>query len=261
MILTDTHCHLYLENFQDDIDEVLSRASADGVSRILMPAINWSSLEAMDRLLERAVSGPGSNITLYKMVGIHPCDIQDNKLPDEEKLHQLASSDEFVAVGETGLDYYWSRDFVIEQKRSLEIHCSVARETGKPIVLHNRESTDDLLDIIEAEQDGTLKGVWHCFNGTVNEGKRAIGLGLCLGIGGVLTFKNAGVDKTVRELPLESMILETDAPYLSPEPHRGARNEPARVRLVAEKLAAIHSRPLQEVADVTNRNTDELFGL
>ena len=254
MIITDTHCHLYLPQFEQDLDDVLGRAAASGIKHIFLPAIDWPSIDAMANLNH-------PKITFYKMAGIHPCSVEDNLPIDDEKLFKLCSSDDFVAIGETGLDYYWSSDFVDEQKKSLRIHCDVARQTAKPIVLHNRDSTSDLLDIIEEEQDGRLTGVWHCFTGTVDEGKRALDLGLMLGVGGVATFKNGGVDKVLKHLPLDSLILETDAPYLTPAPNRGKRNEPAYIKLVAEKLAFIKDLSLQEIAEITTSNAFWLFDI
>lgn len=254
MILTDTHCHLYLDKFKDDLDEVLNRSSKDGIKHIFLPAIDWNSIEQMDQLQH-------PEITFYKMAGIHPCSVEENLPVDEEKLIDLCQTDEFVGVGETGLDYYWSTDFVEEQKESLRIHCRTAKQTGKPIVLHNRESTTDLLDLIEEEQDGSLNGVWHCFTGTEDEGKRALDLGLYLGVGGVSTFKNAGVDKTVAKMPMEKLILETDAPYLAPVPHRGKRNEPAFIKNIAENLATLKNLSVEEIAEKTTRNAFELFGI
>ena len=195
------------------------------------------------------------------MVGLHPCDVKKLASGLENELLELCSQNEIIGVGETGLDYYWSKDFVTEQKLSLHAHCRVAKKVNKPIVLHNRESTEDLLHIIEQEQDGSLNGIWHCFNGTVEEGKRAIELGLHLGIGGVVTFKNGGVDKTVVELPLEKMVLETDAPYLSPTPKRGKRNEPAFMKFTAEKLAEIFDLSLDEIVDKTSKTARSLFDL
>ncbi|MGK7371698.1 MAG: TatD family hydrolase, partial [Candidatus Halalkalibacterium sp. M3_1C_030] len=240
-MLVDTHCHIYLEQFEDDIQEVLTRAADNGIGHIFMPAINFDSLPKMDRLVHE-------KITFHKMAGIHPTEINEGVSTTEEKLYEYCKKDKIIAVGETGLDYYWSDEYKEKQKRSLRIHCIVAKTVNKPIVLHNRESTGDLLSIIEDEQDGNLSGIWHCFNGTVEEGKRAIDLGLHLGIGGVLTFKNAGVDKTVAELPLEKMILETDAPYLAPSPKRGERNEPSFVRFTAEKLAEVMDVSFDEIA-------------
>lgn len=252
--MIDTHCHIYAQQFDDDIQQVLGRAAEAGVTHIFMPAINFDSLPKMDEL-----SHP--QIQFHKMAGIHPTSINDGKGTTEEILFEYCDKDDFVAVGETGLDYHWSTDYKSEQQESLRLHCRVAKSVQKPIILHNRESTDDILDIIEHEQDGSLHGIWHCFTGSVDEGKRAIDLGLQLGIGGVLTFKNAGVDETVAQLPLEQMILETDAPYLSPEPKRGKRNEPAFVRFTAQRLSEVMEIPLDEVIATTDRNALNLFGI
>ncbi|MDX1636545.1 MAG: TatD family hydrolase [Balneolaceae bacterium] len=252
--MIDTHCHLYLEQFNDDLPEVMERAWEAGVEQILMPAINFDSLPKMDRLSH-------GQIRFHKMAGIHPTEINDGITTTRDELFDYCRSDDIIAVGETGLDCYWSSDYTESQKESLRLHCRVAKELGKPVVLHNRESTADLLEIIEEEQDGSLTGVWHCFNGSVEEGRRALDLGLYLGIGGVLTFNNAGVDETVSELPVERMILETDAPYLAPEPKRGTRNEPAFVKYTAQRLADLHGITLPEVDLITTDNAKELFSL
>ncbi len=252
--MIDTHCHIYSEQFEDDIEQVLDRAAEAGISHIFMPAINFDSLPKMDELNH-------PDIAFHKMAGIHPTDINDGTRTTEKELLNHCSKEDVVAVGETGLDYYWSSDFKSDQQKSLRIHCKVAKAVDKPIILHNRESTDDLLDIIEQEQDGTLGGIWHCFNGSVDEGKRTIDLGLELGIGGVLTFKNADVDKMVAQLPLKHMMLETDAPYLAPEPKRGKRNEPAFVKYTARKLAEVQDLSLDEVLEITDRNALQLFGV
>ena len=252
MNLSDTHSHLYLDSFDKDLDDVLKRAVDAGIRHIYLPAIDWVSLEQMKKLVH-------PDITFYKMVGIHPCEVSSSRLDEEEKLADTCASDDFVAVGETGLDYYWSTEHLDHQKESLKMHCRVAKALKKPVVLHNRESTTDLLDIIEEEQDGTLTGVWHCFNGSEDEGKRALDLGLFLGVGGVSTFKNAGVDATVKMMPMSRLILETDAPYLSPEPKRGKRNEPAYMKYTAENLAGLKEMSLEEVAKTTTQNAFELF--
>jgi TatD DNase family protein len=252
MMLIDTHCHIYLEQFQDDIGDVLDRAAEAGVKHIFMPSINLDSLEQMETL-----SHPG--IQFHKMAGLHPTEINQENAISKEQLMELCSNDKIVAVGETGLDYHWSDEYKKEQKTSLRLHCGVAKEVNKPIILHNRASTDDLLAIINDEQDGTLEGIWHCFNGSVDEGKRAIDLGLHLGIGGVLTFKNAGVDKSVTQLPLDKMMLETDAPYLAPEPNRGKRNEPAFIKDTAERLAEIMNIPFDTIARHTSQTALNFF--
>lgn len=251
--MIDTHSHIYLSKFDEDRDAVNQRAVEAGVKGIFMPAIDLTSVKQM-----RKLSHP--DIQFYKMVGVHPCDVKE-ELPDqfEEILTAYCSEDDFYGVGETGLDYYWSTDLVEQQKESFHLHCKVAKQVGKPVIIHNRESTDDMLEIIEQEQDGSLKGIWHCFNGTVEEGKRAIDLGLHLGIGGVVTFKNGGVDKTVAQLPLDKMMLETDAPYLSPTPKRGKRNEPSFMKFTAQKLADIFEMSLDEIDEKTTETAKRLF--
>jgi TatD DNase family protein len=250
----DTHCHIYDQQFDNDIQQVLNRAAEAGISHIFMPAINFDSLPKMDNLRH-------SDIRFYKMAGIHPTEINKGVTTTEEELIQYCRKDDIVGVGETGLDYYWSDDYKAEQQKSLHLHCRIAKSTGKPIVLHNRESTDDLLDIIEEEQDGSLAGVWHSFTGSAEEGKRALDLGLQLGIGGIFTFKNAGVDQSVAQLPIERMILETDAPYLAPDPKRGKRNEPGFVKYIARRLAEVLDITMEEVLAKTDENALRLFGI
>ncbi|MGD8749019.1 MAG: TatD family hydrolase [Balneolaceae bacterium] len=252
--MIDTHCHIYLKQFDKDIQEVLDRAAKSKVTHILMPAINFDSLPKMDKL-----SHP--EIRFSKMAGIHPTEINEGVSTTEDELYAHCEKDDIIAVGETGLDYYWSTDYKTKQKESLQIHCRVAKALQKPIVLHNRESTGDMFDIIETEQDGSLSGVWHCFNGSADEGRRAIDLGLNLGIGGVLTFKNAGVDKAVAQLPLKHMMLETDAPYLAPSPKRGKRNEPAFVKYTAQRLAEVLDVSFDEIVAKTDENALDLFGV
>jgi TatD DNase family protein len=251
-MLADSHCHIYMPQFEEDLPSVLDRAAKAGVNHIFMPAINAGSLERMDRLKH-------PDIQFHKMAGLHPTEINEGKKIDELELLNLCSRDDIVAVGETGLDYHWSDEYKQEQQESLNIHCRVAKQAGKPIILHNRASTGDLVSIIESHQNGHLKGIWHCFNGSAEEGRRAINLGLYLGIGGVLTFKNAEVDKSVAELPLEKMLLETDAPWLAPEPKRGKRNEPAFVQFTAKRLAQIKNISIQEVEENTTETALKLF--
>jgi len=253
--MIDTHCHIFLEQFDEDRKQVLQRAADHNITDICMPAINLDSLQKMEHITH-------PDINMHAMAGFHPTDI-DGTLPEnlEDKLYDICRGDDIIAVGETGLDYYWSTEFKDLQQESLRIHCSVARQLDKPVVLHNRDSTGDILQIIEEEQDGNLRGIWHCFTGTAEEGKRAIDLGLQLGIGGVTTFKNAGIDKHVARLPLENMMLETDAPYLAPAPKRGKRNEPAFVRFTAQKLADLFEKELQEIDRITTRNARKLFGI
>ena len=256
--MIDTHSHIYLPQFRKDLTDVLNRASHAGITDIMMPAIDFGSLEQMDQLAH-------PSIRFHKMAGIHPCDVDGSQKGLHEQLHEqlleMGSSDEIIAIGETGLDYYWSKEHIPAQQESLRRHCEVAKELGKPVILHNRDSTEDLLDIIEEQQDGRLRGIWHCFNGTTEQGRRALDLGLHLGIGGVVTFKNAGVDRVVAEMPLDRIVLETDAPYLAPVPKRGKRNEPSFMKYTAQKLADLFDISLEETDRVTTGNARRLFRL
>ena len=231
---------------------MLDRAADAGVTHIFMPAIDLDSIPKMEAIRN-------DRVKLYMMAGIHPSEVKEKRPKLEARLQEYCSRDDIIAVGETGLDYYWTTDYVVEQKESLHAHCRVSKSTGKPIVLHNRDSTSDVLDIIEEHQDGGLTGVWHCFTGTADEGRRALDLGLHLGIGGILTFKNAGVDKAVAELPLEKMMLETDAPYLAPDPKRGKRNEPSFLQYTARKLAEVKEMTLEKVVESTTKTALQLF--
>ncbi len=252
--MIDTHSHIYLPQFRKDLSEVLDRAADAGVTDILMPAIDFGSLKQMD-----ALSHP--SIRFHKMAGIHPCDVEGHPENLVDKLLELGSSADIIAIGETGLDYYWSKEHITAQKESLRRHCEVAKELDKPVILHNRDSTDNLLDIIEEQQDGSLRGIWHCFNGTPEQGQRALELGLHLGIGGVVTFKNAGVDQVVAEMPLDRLVLETDAPYLAPVPKRGKRNEPSFMKYTAQKLSELFGISLEETDRITTENARRLFRL
>lgn len=250
----DTHCHLYVEEFREDLPDVMERAVRANVRQIFLPAIDLVSMEAME-LLEY------EGIRFHPMAGLHPCEVEGDVSSTLDRIERWIDRSGIVAVGETGLDYYWSTTHIEAQKESLRRHCRWARESGKPVVLHNRESTTDLLDLFEKEQDGRLTGVWHCFTGTMEEAKRAMDLGLYLGVGGVSTFKNAGVGEVVANLPMDRLLLETDSPWLSPAPHRGERNEPCRVVDIARRLAQRKEIDLQEVANRTTRNAWRLFRL
>ncbi|MFO8030099.1 MAG: TatD family hydrolase [Cyclonatronaceae bacterium] len=252
--MIDTHSHIYLPQFRKDMPEVLDRAWQAGVTDIMMPAIDFGSLEQMDEM-----SHP--HIRFHKMVGIHPCDVEETQENVRAQLIERGGTGDIIAIGETGLDYYWSRDHVAMQQKSLREHCQVAKALDKPVILHNRDSTEDLLDIIKEQQDGHLRGIWHCFNGTPEQGRRALDLGLYLGIGGVVTFKNAGVDRVVAEMPLDRLVLETDAPYLAPAPKRGKRNEPSYMKYTAEKLAGLFDMSLEETDRITTENARRLFHL
>jgi TatD DNase family protein len=249
----DTHCHIYLDEFDNDRGEMIARAENHGVNQFYMPAIDSSIHESM-LTAEEEFKGKAR-----AMMGLHPCSV-NNKV--EEELALVESWFEkraFIAVGETGLDYYWDTSFVDLQKMAMRRQTDLALKYNRPIVIHSRNSIDDCIDIVQEKQNGKLKGVFHCFSGTLEQAQKIIDLGFYLGIGGVLTFKNSGLDKVVQELTLDKLVLETDAPYLAPVPFRGKRNESAYVPIVAEKLATLIGISLEEVAAMTTANAKKLF--
>ncbi len=255
----DTHAHVYLGKFAPDYEAVLDRAAAAGVRTILMPAIDAASAEQA-----LGLCGVHRGVTLRAMAALHPSETRDATEADMQRIAALCRDPRVVAVGESGLDYYWDRSFTDEQHRFLRAHIALAVETGLPLVLHNRDASDDLIRIVgeaSAATGGRLTGVFHCFGGDLETARRILDLGFYLGIGGTVTFKNAGVDRVVAELPLERLLLETDAPYLAPAPHRGKRNEPAYIPLIAQRIAEAQGVEVEQVARVTSRNARALFRL
>ena len=257
-MLIDTHAHIYLEQFNDDRDEVIARALDAGVERIVMPAIDVDSIRKGLELCDRHEG-------LAMMAALHPSETKEATERDFDEVARLCEDGRIVAVGETGLDYYWDRSFDDRQHHFLRRHIRLAAERNLPLVFHNRESFDDLIRIVEEEQAAVddpnlIRGIFHCFTGTPLEADRVSRAGFLLGIGGVLTFKNSDLSEAVREIPLDRIVLETDSPYLAPAPFRGKRNEPAHVRLVAEKLAEVKSTSFEEVARITTANARRIFG-
>ncbi|MAH86340.1 MAG: hypothetical protein CBE44_01665 [Bacteroidetes bacterium TMED284] len=266
--MIDTHAHIFLPDYSDDVPAMISRAADLGIRHVLMPAINPESVAQMEAIAQSNSGNKG--VKLHPMIGLHPCDVHEQipiwgehrwtqKL--ENWLHEYASLSHYIGIGETGLDYYWSKEYKKEQMLSLDVHFELAKSVNKPIVLHNRDSTHDLLQTIAKHQNGSVKGVWHCFNGTYEEGMRAIDLGFHLGIGGVVTFKNTGVAEVVRQLPFDKLILETDSPYLSPTPLRGQRNEPAHLAFIQKKLGELFELSQAEVEKQTDVTAASLFSL
>ncbi|MEP0547984.1 MAG: TatD family hydrolase [Rhodothermales bacterium] len=266
MPLLDTHAHVYLDRFTADLDAVVERARAAGVEAVVLPAIDVPSIHAA---LDLCARYPGY---FYAMAALHPSEVKDATDADFEEVRALCDRPEVVAVGESGLDYYWDRSFNPKQHDYLRRHARLAIDTDLPLVLHNRDqkgseaSSRDLVEILTEERDRhpegeRLRGVFHCFGGPAWLAEAALDLGFHVGLGGTLTFKNGGVPEVIDAVPLERVVLETDAPYLSPEPHRGKRNEPAYVRHVAERLAEVKGVPLDEVEAVTTANARTLFRL
>lgn len=253
-MLTDTHTHLYSEAFDDDRGEMMKRAAAAGVTKFFIPAIDASYTAAM---YELEAAYPRE---VHLMMGLHPTSVKAESYEDE--LDHVAGEfkrRKFVAVGETGIDLYWDRSTLEIQKIAFRRQIDLAREYGLPIVIHCRDSFDEIFEVLEEKRHDSLFGIFHCFTGTYEQAMKAISFNMKLGIGGVVTFKNGKIDQFLDEIGLEHIVLETDSPYLSPVPYRGKRNESAYLRLVAEKVATIYGIDLDELAKITTANAREVF--
>ncbi len=254
MEFIDTHAHLYVKQFDEDRKEMLERARSQQITRFYLPNIDSTSIDAM---LELEAAYPED---CFAMMGVHPCSIKADYKEELKIAENWLKKRPFVAVGEIGIDLYWDKTFVKEQQEAFRIQINWARELGIPFVIHSRDSLDMTIDIVGSEQDGNLKGIFHCFGGTVEQARKIIDHGFYMGIGGVLTFKKSGLDMTLKTIDLDYLVLETDAPYLSPTPFRGKRNESAYIRQIADKLASVKEIPLEKVAGVTTANALKIFG-
>ena len=254
-MIIDTHSHVYLPEFDSDRDSMLRRAENDGVSLILMPAIDSEAHLSMFK-----VEGDFSGKCL-SMMGLHPCSVKDGYKREIGQVMNYLEKRRFVAVGETGLDFYWDKTFTKEQYDSFLIQIELAKHYDIPVVIHSRNSIDECIQMIKENQQGNLKGVFHCFSGNEKQAKEIIGLGFYLGIGGVVTFKNSGLDKVMAGIDMKNLVLETDAPYLAPVPFRGKRNECSYLKYVVEKLSEIKNVEKDEVANITTKNAKELFNI
>lgn len=252
-MLIDTHAHLYAKAFDSDREAMIENAKIAGVEKFFLPNVDSQSIEGM-LALESAM--PES---CYAMMGLHPCSVKENYEEELAIVRQWLDKRPFIAVGEIGIDLHWDKTFFEEQKKAFILQAEWAMDLDIPIAIHCRASMDIVIDLVTEMNDPRLKGVFHCFNGDVEQAQKIIDLGFYLGIGGVLTFKNSGVDKTLEKLSLDKIILETDAPYLAPVPKRGKRNESAYVALIADKLASIKELSVIEVAEITSKNALELF--
>jgi len=253
MIFTDTHSHLYLKGFNNDLDEVIKNAAENDVRYIFLPNIDSSSI---DDMIDVCNKYPG---TCFPMMGLHPTSVKANYEEEMEKIEEQLSKHEFCAIGEIGIDLYWDKTYKKEQELVFRKQVQLAKETDLPIVVHSRNSINEIINILTDMDIKTLTGVFHCFSGTEEQANKITDMGFKLGIGGVVTFKNSGLDKVIEKIDLRHLLLETDAPYLAPVPHRGQRNESAYIRIIAEKLTEIKKISIEEIAEVTTRNALELF--
>lgn len=253
MKLIDTHTHLYLDQFDEDRAEMIQRALDAEVEKMYLPNVDSRTIDSM---LQLENDYPEHCVA---MMGLHPCSIKKNYKEELAIVEEWLGKRAFAAVGEIGIDLYWDKTFVEEQKEAFLIQCEWAKKLGIPIVIHTREATPLAIDLVREVKDEQLRGIFHCFGGTLEEAEAIIDLGFYLGIGGVLTFPKSGLDNVIENVDLQHIVLETDSPYLAPKPYRGKRNESAYVRVVAEKLAEVKNEPLEEVARVTSDNAEKIF--
>lgn len=252
---TDTHTHLYAEEFDPDLTKLLEIAIAAGVERFFMPNIDSSSIVGMLNLEKTYPE------KCFPMMGLHPCSVKENWKEEMAIVEEWLSKREFAAVGEMGIDLYWDKTFIEEQKTVFRMQVELANQYKLPIVIHTRDSFDVAYNLLKEIKKEEPCGIFHCFTGSAEQAKMVIDMGFYLGIGGVVTFKNGGLDKTLAEIDLTNIILETDAPYLAPAPFRGKRNEPVYLIKVAEKIAEIKKCSLEDVSLITSQNAGKIFNV
>ena len=255
MKIIDTHTHLYLKQFKDDIDKVIQRSIDKGINKFIFPAIDSTHFDDMHDLKNKY---PGS---IYLMSGLHPVDVKENYKEELEFVVNSLKSHSYVAIGEIGIDLHWDKTYLKQQQEAFEFQIRLAIKNDLPIVIHCREAFDEIFEILDKENCDKLRGVFHCFTGTLEQANRAIQLGFKLGIGGVVTFKNGGIDKFLNRIDLNHIVLETDSPYLAPVPYRGKRNESSYITYVIDKLSEIYGLPIKKIASVTTKNAEKVFAL
>lgn len=255
MILTDTHTHLYSEQFNEDQSEMVQRAIDAGVKRFFIPAIDSNYARAMFQLEKKYPE------TVFLMMGLHPTSVKENYKEELNFVEQQFENRNFYAVGEIGIDLYWDTSTLEIQKTAFKKQIQLAKKLKLPIVIHCREAFEEIFEVLESEKDDALFGIFHCFTGTYEQAKKALSFNMKLGIGGVVTFKNGKIDRFLNQIPLEEIVLETDAPYLAPVPFRGKRNESSYLYEIAKKVAEIYNVSVEEVARITTKNSKKTFGV
>ncbi|MDD2635238.1 MAG: TatD family hydrolase [Bacteroidales bacterium] len=254
-MLIDTHSHIYLKEFDDDLDNVIQNAVNVGVEKIILPNINLSSIAKM-----KAVKLAYPLLTELA-IGLHPTSIDDNYKKELDAMFCDFNPTQYVAVGEVGIDLYWDKTFIKQQKDAFNDQIEFAKIHNIPIIIHSRNSFDEILDVLKPHIKSGINGVFHCFPGNTEQAKCVVDMGFYIGIGGVLTYKNSNMPAVVKNIPLQYILLETDAPYLSPVPKRGKRNEPAYVKYVAEAIAYLTGDTYETVCATTGANAKQVFGL
>jgi len=254
MKLIDTHCHLYAAEFKQDINAVMERARKNGIQKFYLPAIDS---ETTTDMLAMETSYPGE---CFAMMGLHPCSVKENYKEELALVEAWLLKRPFVAIGEIGLDFYWDKTFATQQYESFEMQMQWALQRNMPIVIHTRNAMNETINALKPFAEKGLRGIFHCFGGTLEEANEIIDMQFLLGIGGVLTYKKSGLQQVLEKIDLVHIVLETDAPYLTPVPYRGKRNESSYLEFILQTLATVKNISKEEVAAITTANAEKIFG-
>jgi TatD DNase family protein len=255
MILTDTHTHLYYETDPEKLSDLMQRSLDNKVCRLFLPNVDSESIPLVFGLSEQYPDH------CFPMLGLHPCDVKENFMEELDRINKEIAQRKIYAIGEIGIDLHWDKTTLSIQQEAFRMQIDWAKNLDLPIVIHCRDAFDEIFEILSDLNDDRLRGIFHCFSGTLEQAHKVIGLGFYLGIGGVLTYKNSGLDKVIRDVSLEHLVLETDSPYLTPVPFRGKPNESSYLIYIAQKLADLKQVSLEEIAEVTTRNSRLVFGV
>jgi TatD DNase family protein len=255
MLLTDTHTHLYYETDDKKRIELINRCKENAVDRLFLPNVDVSSVPMVFSLVK---SFPE---ICFPMLGLHPCSVKTDWKEELNKIKEADHQHKIVAIGEIGIDLYWDKTHLTEQMQAFKAQITWAKSLKLPIIIHCRDAFNEVFDVLQQEHDENLRGIFHCFTGSIEQAQKVIDLGFYLGIGGVVTYKNAGLDKIVSKIALNHIVLETDSPYLTPVPHRGKPNESSYLIYVANKIAELHQTDLETVANITTENSRQIFGI
>ena len=254
-MITDTHTHLYSEQFDEDRETIIQRAKDAGVSRFFIPAIDSSYTENMFKLEKNYPND------VFLMMGLHPTSVKENYKEELAHVKEWIDKRKFYAIGEIGIDLYWDKTFLPQQQKVFKTQIQWAKEKKLPIIIHCREAFDEIFEVLETEKSDELFGIFHCFTGTLEQAEKAISYNMKLGIGGVATFKNGKIDKFLNLIDIKHIVLETDSPYLAPTPYRGKRNESSYITQVVDKLVNIYSLTFEEISKITTQNSKDIFGV
>lgn len=255
MLLTDTHTHLYYETDKEKQELLIERCFAFDVKRLFLPNVDVKSISMIDEMVNKYPEN------CFAMAGLHPCDVKEGYDEQLSLIYNSIAERKIYAIGEIGIDLYWDKTTLAIQQDAFKKQIDWAKDLGLPIVIHCREAFDEVFEVLDSERGDKLRGIFHCFTGNLAQAKRAIDLNFYLGIGGVVTYKKAGLDLVLADIPLGNIVLETDSPYLAPVPYRGKPNESSYLIHIAQKVADIYNLSLEEVAEVTTENSKKIFGI